>query len=122
MLLNEVAIAAIPRHQVENNHAAAMVAEAEPSRFVDNISLDVPVEGLVDDVGDGCGFSVRLEQLVHAVEHGQCSEGNRTEHHHSDDEGLPRVLLLEDTPIGLVKQAHTSYWSRVVEECSPRMD
>ena len=120
VFLNEVTIAAVPRHQVENDDTALVVVEVEPARFIDVAGLDIAaIQRFVDEVRDGGRLCVRLEQLVHAVEHRQCSEGNRTEHHHSDDEGLPRVLLLEHTPIGLVKQAHTSYWSRVVEECSP---
>jgi len=93
-----------------------MFVEVEPPRLVHQAAFHVgSVERFKDEVGDGSGFSVGLEQLVHAVKHGKCSEGDGGEHHHGDAERLPRGLLLEHSPIGLFKQAHTGYWKPVIK-------
>jgi len=108
VFLNQMAVAAIPGHEVENDDASTVVVEVEPTRLVDEIRFDIAaIQRLKHDVGDGRWFRIGLEQLVHAVEHGEGCERNCTEHHDGDGEGLPRILLLEDAPIGLVKQAHT---------------
>ena len=120
VFLHKVAIAAILCHEVEHDDAAPVLVQVKPSGLVDQTCFNVrAVQRFKDNVRDGSGFGVGLEQLVHAVEHGEGGEGNGSEHHDGNGKRLPRVLLLEHTPIGLVKQAHTVNWARVVEECSP---
>ena len=107
VFLNKVAITAIPGHQIENDDTSTVVVEVEPARFIDKTRFNISVERFVNDVGDRSRFCVGLKQLIHAVKHGERSEGNRAEHHDGNGKSLPGVFLLENTPIGLVKQAHT---------------
>ena len=120
MLLNEMTVAAVSGHEIEHDDAAAMVVQMEPAGLVDQVGFNSgTVQGFEHQIGDGCGLSVGLEQFVHAVEHRQGGERNRTEHHNGDDERLPCALFLEHTPIGLVQEAHAVDCARVVEEGSP---
>ena len=108
VFLNEVTVAAIPGHEVENDDAPTMFVEVEPAGFIDVVRLNVAaIQRLKHDVGDGCGFCVRLEQLIHAVKHRKRSKRDGAKHHQGNDKRLPCGLFFEHTEIGLVKQSHT---------------
>ena len=109
MGLNRVAVGAVVRHEIEDDHVTSKVAHREPAGLVGEAVLDArTVERFEDDLRDRFGLGVRLEERVEAAEQRERGVGDGPEQDHGDAERFPRLGALEGAPVRLVKHTHAN--------------